>query len=68
MQIKNAEKYFSEEDPLGKTLTIIYGHVSKYYVVAGVAEDVPPNFSLQFERPALLNQIIPFFPIETLET
>jgi len=44
-----AEKYFSEEDPLGKMLTIIYGHVSKDYVVTGVAEDVPPNSSLQFD-------------------
>jgi putative ABC transport system permease protein len=44
-----AEKYFSEEDPMGKTLTIIYGHVSKDYVVTGVAEDVPPNSSLQFD-------------------
>jgi hypothetical protein len=31
-------------------------------------EDVPPNSFLQFERPALINQIPPFFPIETLET
>jgi putative ABC transport system permease protein len=44
-----AEKYFSEEDPLGKMITIIYGHVSKDYVVTGVAEDVPPNSSLQFD-------------------
>jgi putative ABC transport system permease protein len=44
-----AEKYFKEEDPLGKTLTFIYGHVSKDYVVTGVAEDVPPNSSIQFD-------------------
>jgi len=44
-----AEKYFSEEDPMGKTLTITYGHVSKDYVVTGVAEDVPANSSIQFD-------------------
>lgn len=44
-----AEKYFSQENPLGQTLTIIYGNVSKDYVVSGVAEDVPPNSSLQFD-------------------
>jgi len=44
-----AEKYFVDEEPLGKMLTIIYGHVSKDYVVTGVAEDVPPNSSLQFD-------------------
>jgi putative ABC transport system permease protein len=44
-----AEKYFSEEDPLGKTLTIIFGHVSKDYVVTGVAKDVPLNSSIQFD-------------------
>jgi putative ABC transport system permease protein len=44
-----AEKYFSDEDPMGKTLTITYGHVSKDYVVTGVAEDVPANSSIQFD-------------------
>ncbi len=44
-----AEKYFSDEDPLGQTLTIIYGQASKDYVVTGVAEDVPANSSLQFD-------------------
>jgi putative ABC transport system permease protein len=43
-----AEKYFGEEDPLGKTLTITYGHRIKDYLVTGIAEDVPPNSSIQF--------------------
>jgi putative ABC transport system permease protein len=44
----HAEKYFGEENPLGKTLTITYGHTRKDYVVTGVAKDVPPNSSIQF--------------------
>jgi len=44
-----AVKYFSDEEPLGKTLAIIFGHVRKDFVVTGVAEDVPPNSSLQFD-------------------
>ncbi len=44
-----ADKYFTKEDPLGKTLTIIYGRVSKDYVVTAVAEDVPSHSSIQFD-------------------
>jgi len=44
----HAEKYFGEENPLGKTLTITYGHTKRDYMVTGVAEDVPPNSSIQF--------------------
>jgi putative ABC transport system permease protein len=44
-----ADKYFTKENPLGKTLTIIYGRVSKDYVVTGVAEDIPSNSSIQFD-------------------
>jgi len=44
----HAEKYFGEENPLGKTLTITYGHTKRDYMVTGVAEDLPPNSSIQF--------------------
>jgi putative ABC transport system permease protein len=44
-----ADKYFREEDPLGKTLTIIYGRVSEDYVVTGIAENMPLNSSIQFD-------------------
>jgi putative ABC transport system permease protein len=44
----HAEKYFGEENPIGKTLTIAYGNTKKDYIVKGVAEDVPPNSSIQF--------------------
>lgn len=44
----NAEKYFREENPLGKTMTITFGQTKKDFRVTGIAEDVPPNSSIQF--------------------
>ncbi len=43
-----ADKYFGEEDPMGKMLTLTFGQTSKDYQVTGVAEDVPFNSSIQF--------------------
>jgi putative ABC transport system permease protein len=43
-----AEKYFADENPIGKTLTISYGKRSKDYTVSGVMENVPSNSTLQF--------------------
>lgn len=44
----HAEKYFGKENPLGKTLTIIFGKTKTDFVVSGVAEDAPSNSSIQF--------------------
>jgi len=49
-----ADKYFGDEDPLDKILTLTFGQESKDYRVTGVAEDVPPNSSIRF------NILIPF--------
>ncbi len=49
-----ADKYFGREDPIGKTLTILFGLVNKDFTVTGVAEDAPFQSSLQF------NILIPF--------
>ncbi len=56
-----ATKYFGDEDPLGKTLTITYGQSSRDYLVTGVIRDPPPNSTLQF------NLLIHFgnLPVET---
>ncbi|MGD8539216.1 MAG: ABC transporter permease [Candidatus Aminicenantes bacterium] len=43
-----ADKYFGEEDPMGKMLTLTFGQTSKDYQVTGVTEDVPFNSSIQF--------------------
>jgi len=45
----HAEKYFGASSPLGRTLTIDFGQISKDFIVTGVVEDVPPNSSLQFD-------------------
>jgi putative ABC transport system permease protein len=57
----HAAKYFGAEDPLGQTLTILFGRDSQDYIVTGVARDVPPNSSLRFDI------LIPFenLPAET---
>jgi putative ABC transport system permease protein len=44
-----AKKYFGEENPVGKRLTIAYGHFSKDHYVIGVVDDIPSNSSLQFD-------------------
>ncbi len=44
-----ADKYFGAENPVGKTLTITYGHTKRDYMVTGVAEDVPSNSSIRFD-------------------
>ena len=41
-----ADKYFSSEDPVGKSL-ILYG--DRTYNVVGVFNDIPPNSHLQFD-------------------
>jgi predicted permease len=43
---KIAEKYFGEEDPLGKTITINNKNV---FTVTGILKDVPHNSYLQFD-------------------
>ena len=43
-----ARKYFGNEDPLGKRLTVFLGEYRKDFIVTGVAEDPPDNSSIQF--------------------
>jgi ABC-type antimicrobial peptide transport system permease subunit len=52
-----AQKYFPEENPLGKTVTVD----GRYpYTVTGVAQNVPRNSTIQF------NFLIPFMALEEL--
>ncbi len=41
-------KYFGDEDPIGKTMTVTFGQNKKDYVVTGVVKDIPQNSTIQF--------------------
>ena len=43
-----AIRYFGEEGPIGKILTITRGNTQKDFIVTGIAEDVPQNSTIQF--------------------
>ena len=45
----SADKYFGDEDPMGKMLTLTFGQTSNDYRVTGIAEDVPLNSSIRFD-------------------
>lgn len=44
-----ARKYFGEADPMGQQLFLRIGEEEHAFTVAGVAQDVPGNSSIQFE-------------------
>lgn len=46
---ETAAKYFGEEDPLGKTLTISLGETSLDFTVTGIIGKPPQNSSIQFD-------------------
>jgi putative ABC transport system permease protein len=44
-----ATKYFGDEDPLGRTLTITLGPSSRDFLVTGVVAEAPANSTLRFD-------------------
>jgi len=44
-----ARKYFGDEDPLGRTITVTTRFGGHDYRVSGVCRDVPPNSHLKFD-------------------
>jgi putative ABC transport system permease protein len=46
---ETATKYFGEEDPLGKTLTINLGETSLDFTVTGIIQKPPENSSIRFD-------------------
>jgi putative ABC transport system permease protein len=44
-----AKKYFIDEDPLGKILTVTFGQRTKDFLISGLLEDIPSNSTLQYE-------------------
>ena len=44
-----ASLYFGTEDPVGKTLTFIFGNKRKDFIVSGISENIPENSTIQFK-------------------
>ena len=43
-----AKKYFGDENPIGKSLTITYGRYSNEFTVTGIAGEPPDNSTIKF--------------------
>ncbi len=48
LSVAAAKKYFGDQDPVGKTISVI-GQTDMDYLVAGILENVPPNSHLRFD-------------------
>ncbi len=46
---KYAQKYFGNEDPLGKTLEVEIGDDVRRFVISAIFEDIPINSSIKFD-------------------
>jgi len=44
-----AAKYFGNEEPMGKALTLTFSQKVQDFIVTGVAEDTPSNSTIQFQ-------------------
>ena len=56
------EKYFGERDPLGQVLDIQIGGEWHPFEVAAIAEEPPPNSSIQFDLIVPFEQVRKFVP------
>jgi len=45
----HARKYFGETNPIGQILTLISGENSNDFIITGIAEQAPPNSSINFD-------------------
>ncbi|MFC3416954.1 ABC transporter permease [Algoriphagus hitonicola] len=46
---KTAQRYFGDEDPIGKSIQLEMGEEAQDYLVTGVLRNIPANSSIQFE-------------------
>ncbi|WP_234573169.1 ABC transporter permease [Rhodohalobacter sp. 614A] len=56
-----AEKYFGEEDPMGKALEAEIGGTNLQFQVRGIMEDIPENSHFQFDFLASMEPVIQFY-------
>ena len=57
----SAKKYFGEEDPIGKTLSLEFNEEIKFFEVAAIAANPPEESSIQFEMLVSLENEALFF-------
>jgi putative ABC transport system permease protein len=57
-----AKKYFGQEEPLGKVLSIKLGARFYDFIVSGVAENVPSNSSITFDFVVAFDRVEDFTP------
>ena len=60
-----ARKYFGDEDPLGRTLTVTTRFGGHDYRVSGISRDVPPNSHLRFDLLLSFHRLAELWPIST---
>lgn len=46
---KMSNKYFGDENPLGKTIQLKMGNTKKPFIISGVIKDIPSNSSIKFD-------------------
>jgi putative ABC transport system permease protein len=63
-----AEKYFGDENPVGKTITMQLGETSLDFTVSGVIEEAPSNSSIQYSFLISNHHLNLIFPQRLLET
>ena len=56
-----AEKYFGEEDPMGKSLELEFQGTQMLFQVKGIVEDVPSNSHFQFDFLASMEPVVQFY-------
>ena len=49
LSYETSQKYFGDEDPVGRQILIKFGSQQKLFTVGGVAEDFPTSHQLSFE-------------------
>ncbi len=59
MTESTAKKYFANEDPMGKLVTLGEGDLKQNYEVTGIVKDIPDNSYIQFDIMLSMNS----FPI-----
>lgn len=67
MTIESAHSWFGDEDPVGKSITLLRGSIEINLIVSGVLDEIPSNSHLQFDYVASFPTIKPFMGENSLD-